>query len=139
MPENLGNEELDAFNNNPPRSPADIIANAQANLVVRDGFASFFWHPFLVSDPRAGTAHLPQIVQGIKALGYTFVTLDLDRHRRQHLATFRSPSSAAATRPSGGRCPRCRACWSGGAECHRRRQESRTRTRTSRLAPRRRS
>ena len=28
MPENLGNEELDAFNNNPPRLPADIIANA---------------------------------------------------------------------------------------------------------------
>lgn len=74
VPENIGNEELDAFNNNPPRLPADIIANAQANLVVRDGFASFFWHPFLVSDPRAGTAHLRQIVQGIKALGYTFVT-----------------------------------------------------------------
>ena len=102
MPENLGNEELDAFNTNPPRLPADVIANAQANLVVRDGFASFFWHPYLVSDPRAGTAHLRQIVQGIKALGYTFVSAssvaagdDLDAAQ---------PSSAAdlgADRPGG--------------------------------------
>lgn len=74
VPENLGNEEPDAFNNNPPRGPEAIIATAQANLVVRDGFASFFWHPYLVSDPRVGTAHLRQIVQGIKALGYSFVT-----------------------------------------------------------------
>lgn len=73
IPENLGNEEPDAFNGNPPRNPADIIANAQANLVVRDGFASFFWHPYLVSDPRVGVAHLQQIVNGIKSLGYTFV------------------------------------------------------------------
>jgi uncharacterized protein YdaL len=73
LPENLGNEELDAFNNNPPRLPAQIIDNARKNLVVRDGFASFFWHPYLVSDPRAGVDDLREIVQGIKGLGYTFI------------------------------------------------------------------
>ena len=74
VPENLGNEEPDAFNNNPPRGPQTIIDSAATNLVVRDGFASFFWHPYLVSDSRVGIAHLTQIVRGIKALGYTFVS-----------------------------------------------------------------
>jgi uncharacterized protein YdaL len=73
LPENLGNEELEEFNNNPPRLPAQIIDNARKNLVVRDGFASFFWHPYLVSDRRAGVDDLREIVQGIKALGYTFI------------------------------------------------------------------
>ena len=74
VPENLGNEEPDAFNNHPARTPQDIINTAAANLVVRDGFASFFWHPYLVNDARVGVAHLKQIVQGIKGLGYTFVS-----------------------------------------------------------------
>ncbi len=74
VPENLGNEELDAFNNNPPRLPADIIRNAKTALVVRDNVAGFFWHHYLASDPRAGVAHLGEIVTGMKALGYTFVS-----------------------------------------------------------------
>jgi hypothetical protein len=41
----LGNYEPELFNNNPPRSPADIVANARANLVVTQGVASFFFHP----------------------------------------------------------------------------------------------
>jgi uncharacterized protein YdaL len=72
LPENLGNETK-AYNQHASRSPADIIANAVANLAVRDGFASFFWHPWLVGDPGAGIGDLQTIVQGIKALGYTFV------------------------------------------------------------------
>lgn len=67
LPECIGNVEPDAFNNHPARLPADLVAAAQANLVVRDGFASFFYHPYL------GTAYLQQVVTGIKALGYTFV------------------------------------------------------------------
>jgi uncharacterized protein YdaL len=67
LPENIGNIEPDAFNNHPARLPADLIASAKANLVVRDGFASFFYHPYL------GTAYLRTTVTGIKALGYTFV------------------------------------------------------------------
>ncbi|MEA2475945.1 MAG: hypothetical protein QOC87_144, partial [Actinomycetota bacterium] len=54
--------------NNPPRSPQDMIDTARRDLVVRDGFASFFFHPYY--DINA----LKQTVQGIKALGYTFVS-----------------------------------------------------------------
>ncbi len=62
-PENLGNFEETAINGHPNRLAADIIASAERNLVVRDGYASFFYHPFL------GVAHLKEIVEGIEALG----------------------------------------------------------------------
>jgi hypothetical protein len=55
-------------NNNPPRLPADIIHNAQVNLAVTQGVASFFY------DPNEPLSNLQQIVTGIKALGYTFVS-----------------------------------------------------------------
>jgi uncharacterized protein YdaL len=67
IPENLGNYEPDTTNNNPPRPPAVIVANAQAELAVRQGVASFFFHPYY------GLTYLQQTVQGIQALGYTFV------------------------------------------------------------------
>ncbi|MFD0572875.1 DUF2334 domain-containing protein [Kitasatospora gansuensis] len=68
LPENLGNYEPVVSNNNPPRLPADMIHEAQLNLAVRDGFASFFYHP------SYGLSALQQTVNGIKALGYTFVS-----------------------------------------------------------------
>ena len=68
IPENLGNYEPEASNNNPPRTPADIIHNAQVNLAVTQGVASFFYHP---DYPLSG---LQQTVAGIKGLGYTFVS-----------------------------------------------------------------
>jgi uncharacterized protein YdaL len=67
IPENIGNYEPDEFNNHPPRLPADLIASAKANLAVRDGFASFFYHPYFPVQP------LRETIEGIKALGYTFV------------------------------------------------------------------
>jgi uncharacterized protein YdaL len=67
LPENLGNYEPELFNNNPPRSPADIVANARANLVVTQGVASFFFHP------DYPLSQLQATVTGIKGLGYTFV------------------------------------------------------------------
>ncbi|TML22284.1 MAG: DUF2334 domain-containing protein [Actinobacteria bacterium] len=67
VPENLGNIELLPFNNHPPRLPADIIASAQRNTVVRDGVASFFFHPYL------DVSYLQTTVEGIQAAGYTFV------------------------------------------------------------------
>ncbi|WP_312018695.1 polysaccharide deacetylase family protein [Streptomyces sp. I05A-00742] len=67
LPENLGNYEPEPYNNHPARLPADLIASARANLAVRDGVASFFYHPYF------GTAPLQQTVEGIRALGYTFV------------------------------------------------------------------
>ncbi|WP_223766946.1 DUF2334 domain-containing protein [Streptomyces huiliensis] len=67
LPENLGNYEPEAYNNHPARLPADLVASAKANLAVRDGVASFFYHPYY------GTAPLKETVDGIRALGYTFV------------------------------------------------------------------
>ncbi|AGP35385.1 hypothetical protein SCE1572_13145 [Sorangium cellulosum So0157-2] len=68
IPENLGSYEPEPYNHHPARLPADLIASARANLVVRDGVASFYFHPFLELDA------LREIVQGIKAAGYTFVS-----------------------------------------------------------------
>jgi uncharacterized protein YdaL len=67
VPENIGNVETASFNNHGVRLPADMIASAKRNLVVRDGMASFFYHPFL------GTGYLSTLVEGIQGLGYTFV------------------------------------------------------------------
>ncbi|GAA2627162.1 polysaccharide deacetylase family protein [Dactylosporangium fulvum] len=67
IPENIGNIEPEPFNQHPAVLPADLVANAKANLAVRDGVASFFYHPFL------GTSYLKQTVEGIQGLGYTFV------------------------------------------------------------------
>ncbi len=68
VPENVGNIETEAFNNHPPRFPADIIASAQRNLVVPDGVASFFFHPYY------DITYLQQTVTGLQGLGYTFVS-----------------------------------------------------------------
>ena len=68
IPENIGNVEPEAYNNHAARLPADLLASADRNLVVRDGVASFFYHPYL------GTDHLKDLVTGIKAQGYTFVS-----------------------------------------------------------------
>lgn len=68
LPENLGSYEPEAHNNNPPRLAADLVKNAKANLAVRDGFASFYYHPYQPVEP------LKETVEGILALGYTFVS-----------------------------------------------------------------
>jgi uncharacterized protein YdaL len=68
LPENLGAITPHRWHQYPPRLPRDLIAAARANLVVRDGFASFFFHPFL--DLR----YLRESIAGIQALGYTFVS-----------------------------------------------------------------
>jgi uncharacterized protein YdaL len=68
IPENIGNVEPDSYNNHPARLPADLLASAGRNLVVRDGVASFFYHPYL------GTAYLKELVTGLKAQGYSFVS-----------------------------------------------------------------
>lgn len=67
IPENLGNVETTGHNGLPPLTPQDIVDAARRNLVVRDGVASFFYHPPL------GVGRLDEIVQGIRDLGYDFV------------------------------------------------------------------
>ena len=71
IPESLGNE-TEAYNQHPGRTPQEIIASAYANLAVRDGVGSFFWHPWLVG--AGSIEHLRTIVRGIKDAGFTFVT-----------------------------------------------------------------
>jgi uncharacterized protein YdaL len=67
IPENLGYVPLDP---NPAVGQAavkKIIAGAKAGLAVRDGFAACFFHAFV--DPDL----LVEIVDGIQALGYTYM------------------------------------------------------------------
>jgi uncharacterized protein YdaL len=69
IPENIGNYQPLAYNAGvETRFPEDLVRNARANRVVRDGFASFFFHPFFEVDV------LVEIVRGVKREGYTFVS-----------------------------------------------------------------
>jgi uncharacterized protein YdaL len=68
IPENIGNIETESFNHHPITLPDELIRRAQLNLAVRDGFASFFYHPHL------GVDLLRQTVEGIQGSGYTFVS-----------------------------------------------------------------
>jgi uncharacterized protein YdaL len=68
-PENLGYVPLDR---DPAKNRAQVAAlleGAKANLAVRDGFAAFFFHPFV--EP----ALLAALVDGIQGMGYTFIDL----------------------------------------------------------------
>jgi uncharacterized protein YdaL len=67
VPENIGNIETESFNHHPITLADELIARARRNLVVRDGFASFYFHPFF------DIGYLKQTVEGIQAAGYTFV------------------------------------------------------------------
>jgi uncharacterized protein YdaL len=70
VPENLGNIEPLPWEIWPARLPADIVNAANKNLVVRDGFASFYFHPYYWADY---SQYLRDTVSGILNLGYTFV------------------------------------------------------------------
>ena len=67
LPENLGSSEPEQFCMLPTRFPADILAYARRVRVVRDGFASFYFHPFLSLN------YLKETVEGLQAAGWTFV------------------------------------------------------------------
>ncbi len=74
-PENLGYIPLD---NNKDISRAAVqnkIEAAKTNLYVRDGFAACFFHEFLDLDL------LGNLVDGIKALGYTYIDLQDEPNR----------------------------------------------------------
>jgi uncharacterized protein YdaL len=67
LPENLGSIAPSTWHTYKARQPKDLVRAARANLVVRDGFAAFYFHPFLDLD------YLKRTVEGIEAAGYTFV------------------------------------------------------------------
>jgi uncharacterized protein YdaL len=78
LPENLGNIEYDISTIDPTSNYnytwQDLVTNARFALAVRDGFASFFFHPFWL-EPAVGTPgfeDLKKTVEGITALGYTW-------------------------------------------------------------------
>jgi uncharacterized protein YdaL len=80
LPENLGNIEYNICNVDPSScfdyTWQDLYMNAQYALTVRDGFASFFFHPFwLEADiKKPGFADFQSLVSGITGLGYTWVS-----------------------------------------------------------------
>ncbi len=80
IPENLGNIEYDISaidpNSNIVYTWQDIVTNANYARVVRDGFASFFFHPFWL-EPEInvpGFQDFKNTITGITSLGYTWVS-----------------------------------------------------------------
>ncbi|RYF44163.1 MAG: DUF2334 domain-containing protein [Comamonadaceae bacterium] len=79
LPENLGNIEYDISTVDPTSNInytwQDLYTNAQYALTVRDGFASFFFHPFWLEPSlnTPGFADFKKLVEGISQLGFTWV------------------------------------------------------------------
>jgi uncharacterized protein YdaL len=79
IPENLGNIEYDISDIDPTSNFnytwQDLLLNAENAQVVRDGFASFFFHPFWLEPDigKPGFQDFQSLIQGIEALGYGWV------------------------------------------------------------------
>jgi uncharacterized protein YdaL len=80
LPENLGNIEYDISDIDPTSNIVytwqDLLVNADYALVVRDGFASFFFHPFWIENELSylnAFSDLQQLVDGITEMGYQWV------------------------------------------------------------------
>ncbi|WP_413560868.1 DUF2334 domain-containing protein [Bdellovibrio sp. HCB209] len=85
IPENLGNSQ--PFQNEHvtnPRSKEDIVRDAKRNLVLRDAWASFFYHPFLFTTYEDGgrgsypgdPSELRYILRELKKMGYKFIDIN---------------------------------------------------------------
>ncbi|KWK82063.1 DUF2334 domain-containing protein [Burkholderia ubonensis] len=79
IPENLGSIQYNICNVDPfsciTYTWQQLVTNAQYGLVVRDGFASFFFHPYWL-EPELGLPayqDFQSLVTGITNLGYTWV------------------------------------------------------------------
>ena len=82
MPENLGNSQPYISQHvSKTRTVQQIIQDAKRNLVIRDAWASFFYHPFLLQPYENGgrgafpgdPEELSYLLREIKKLGYKFV------------------------------------------------------------------
>jgi hypothetical protein len=67
VPETIGYVDPNGNANTGGALPVNLIARAQANLAVRDGWAGMYFHWML--DPSL----LNQLITGVKALGYQYV------------------------------------------------------------------
>ncbi|NML44139.1 DUF2334 domain-containing protein [Ramlibacter sp. G-1-2-2] len=80
IPENLGNFEYDLSAIDPTSNIVytwqDILTNAQYAMTVRDGYGSFFFHPFLLEPEYKlpALADLKSLVNAMTAMGYTWVS-----------------------------------------------------------------
>lgn len=85
IPENLGNSQ--PFVNEhvtSPRTKEDMIKDAKRNLVLRDAWASFFYHPFLFTSYIEGgrgaypgdPSELVYLIRELKKIGYQFVDIN---------------------------------------------------------------
>lgn len=72
IPENLGCLAPVQWFNFPVRTVDDILTTAKKNLVLRDAWASMYYHPYL------GLAYLQQLIPAIKELGYDFIAISPD-------------------------------------------------------------
>ena len=90
VPENLGNSQpylsRDVLI---PRSISEILVDARRNLVLRDTWASLFYHPALLGTVANGgrgqfpgdPGDLRRLIVGIKDLGYRFITMSEVKRR----------------------------------------------------------
>lgn len=85
LPENLGNSQpTENEHVVQPRSVQEMIADAKRNLVIRDAWASFFYHVQLFNiDENGGrgrypgdTSELVYLIRELKKLGYQFIDLE---------------------------------------------------------------
>ena len=97
IPENLGNVEPYLSDQVQfIRTVDTMLGDAKRNLVLRDVWASGFYHPFLL-DPTINSANsditkpkdLERLVSGIQALGYKFI--NLDQYAEAHKAVVGKP------------------------------------------------
>ena len=72
-PENLGYVPLPSEGGTPAHIE-HMLEAARLHRVVRDAWASFFWHPPLIRS-TLGIESLEKLVDGILAQGYEFVSL----------------------------------------------------------------
>lgn len=69
LPETLSYVDPWGFPPQPPALPATLLERAQKNKVVRDGWASCYFHWYLDIN------YLKELVSGLKAQGYEFVAI----------------------------------------------------------------
>lgn len=86
------------------RTADDMLADARRNSVIRDYWASFFYHPYVFSQKEDGgigkfdgdTMELRKLLIGLKLLGYTFTSLP----EFEASLTPQSKLGSASTSPS---------------------------------------